>query len=107
MALVFLVLRGLGQVLTPIVAALIISYLLDPVVTTMARRLRIPRWAGTLILFLLGLLAVAVALVAAIPALVREIHTLGEYVLRLRGPLVDWCRADRRNRGAEEFHSAI
>ncbi|MCA9668190.1 MAG: AI-2E family transporter [Myxococcales bacterium] len=70
---VFAVIRGLGAVLAPVVAALVLSYLLDPIVGWLERRARLPRWAGTLVLFLLGLLVVVVVFVLVVPRIVREI----------------------------------
>lgn len=94
LALVFIVLRWLGPVLTPVFAALILAYLFDPVVTHLHRRLKVPRTAGTGILFVAGLLVLAAILVAVIPAMVREVRAFAEafpgYLTRVEASFVPW-----------------
>jgi predicted PurR-regulated permease PerM len=93
-SLLFVVLRGLGAVLTPVAAALVLSYLLDPIVTWMEKRLGWPRWVGTLVLFLTALLILGALLLLVVPLLVREIHSFAEavpgYATRIRGTVVPW-----------------
>lgn len=90
----FALIRGLSAVLAPVVAALILSYLLDPVVSWLERRLRVPRWAGTLVLFLIGTLFIVIMLVLVLPRLVRELgHFAGgveDWIKHARGAFVPW-----------------
>ncbi len=94
LALLFIALRGLGPVLVPVAAALILAYLLDPLVTHLNRRLRLPRAAGTAVLFVAGLLFIAALLVLVVPAMVREVRAFAEafpgYLARVRANLVPW-----------------
>jgi predicted PurR-regulated permease PerM len=95
--LLYVVVRGVGQVLTPVAAALVLSYLLDPVVSWLERRFRVPRWLGSLLLFLLGLLLVIVVILLVVPVLVREIHAFAEsvpvYLQRMRDTVVPWVQS--------------
>ena len=96
LAMLFAVVRGLGNVLTPVAAALVLSYLLDPVVSGLERRLRVPRWFGSLLLFLLVLLAVTLVLLVLVPLLVRELQSFAEavpvYLQRTRDSIVPWVQ---------------
>jgi predicted PurR-regulated permease PerM len=94
LGIVFIVLHGLQQVLTPIAAALVLSYLLDPIVSFFERRLRVPRWAGSILVFVLALLLATAVLLVVVPVVVREIHSFAEevpgYVTKVRGAVVPW-----------------
>jgi predicted PurR-regulated permease PerM len=94
LAVLFVVLRGISQVLTPVITALVLSYLLDPLVGWLQRRLHMPRWLGTTVIFLLSLLLLVTVLVVVIPLIVRELRTFAEaipgYVSRLRASTVPW-----------------
>jgi predicted PurR-regulated permease PerM len=94
LALLFVVLRGIGGVLAPVVGSLVLSYLLDPVVSWLQRRLHLPRWVGTTVIFLLLMLAVAAVIIVVIPLIVRELSTFAEsvpaYVGRFRSTVVPW-----------------
>lgn len=87
-------LRALAAVLTPLALALVLSYALDPPVSWMHRRWRLPRWAGTLLLFLLALLVVFLLLLLVLPLVARELSLVGEalpgHLLRWRASLVPW-----------------
>jgi predicted PurR-regulated permease PerM len=91
---IFALLRGIGGVLTPVAAALVLSYLLDPVVEWMQKRLRINRGWGTLVLFLVALLLLVVVILLVVPLMVRQIHTFVEavpaYVQRIQEMAVPW-----------------
>lgn len=95
LGILFVVLRGLGPVLTPVAAALVLAYLLDPVVSAMDRRLRLPRWAGTLLLFVLTVLVVALGILLLAPVLVHEINAFREavpgYVDKISDTLIPWA----------------
>jgi predicted PurR-regulated permease PerM len=87
-------LRALAAVLTPLALALVLSYALDPPVSWLQRRWLLPRWAGTLLLFLVALLLVGLGLLLLLPLVAREISlvadALPEHLLRLRDSLVPW-----------------
>lgn len=91
---VFAIIRGVGGVLTPVAAAMVLSYLLDPVVEWMQKRLRINRGWGTLVLFLLALLLLVIVILLVVPLMVRQIHTFLEavpaYVDRIQALAVPW-----------------
>lgn len=90
LGVLFAVLRGLGKVLTPVVAALVLSYLLDPLVSWAERRLKMPRWASTLLILLLGLFAVVLVFSLLIPVLVDELHQFGTRIQHLPKTLLPW-----------------
>lgn len=88
------VLKALAAVLTPVAAALVLSYLLDPLVEWMQRRLKIGRVAATIILFLVALLLVATVVLIVVPLLVRELGVFAEnvpaYIKSLRLKALPW-----------------
>jgi predicted PurR-regulated permease PerM len=96
LSLLYIVVRGIGPVLTPIVAALFLSYLLDPAVSFLERRLRFPRWAGTLVLFFVVVLGFVLLFLLVIPLVVREIHTFADavpgYASKIRAFLIPWIQ---------------
>jgi predicted PurR-regulated permease PerM len=61
----------------PLLLALAIAYLLDPLVTRLERR-RVPRALGVLITSLLFLAALALVLVFVVPAIGSQLHRLAE-----------------------------
>ncbi|MDB6068286.1 MAG: hypothetical protein JWR26_4494 [Pedosphaera sp.] len=65
----------LSAVLLPVAMALIIAYILDPVVEFFVRK-RIPRMLSIVLVFLLGLLCVAGLLGSVVPGMVRESRKL-------------------------------
>ncbi|MDI3257398.1 MAG: AI-2E family transporter [Kyrpidia sp.] len=67
----------LGDVATPFVVALIISYLLNPVVEALVKR-GVPRGISILIIYALFLLVGAAAAVRGIPALIEQMKNLAE-----------------------------
>jgi predicted PurR-regulated permease PerM len=89
-----LVIHGLSAVIAPLAGAMLVSYLLDPVVSFLERRLRVPRWLGTLVLFVVALLAVVVVILLVIPVLVRELQAfasdVGDYLRRIRTTVIPW-----------------
>jgi predicted PurR-regulated permease PerM len=93
-AVLYLVIKGVGQVLTPVAAALIISYLLDPVVSWLERRLRLARWLGTLILFVVCMIVASAVFLLVVPVLVREIQAFSEavpsYMHKIRASVTPW-----------------
>ncbi|MCC6746321.1 MAG: AI-2E family transporter [Deltaproteobacteria bacterium] len=95
--LLFLAIRRLSGVLAPVAGALLLSYLLDPLVGWLERRLRLPRWAGTLLLFVAGLLVLAAALILVVPLVARELEifatALPGYLRKLRATVDPWVAA--------------
>lgn len=98
LVLLFVALRGLGPVLSPVAAALLLSYLLDPLVTGLERRFRVARWLGSLLLFVVALLLLSVLLLVVVPIMVREIHTFAEavpgYIAKIRTTVVPWIESN-------------
>ncbi|OYU50008.1 MAG: AI-2E family transporter [Rhizobiales bacterium PAR1] len=76
-----------SSVLTPFVAALILAYLLDPLVDWL-ERMRLGRLTATLLVLLLFVLIFVVVLLAAMPLMINQtsalIAKLPEYVTRLQ-----------------------
>ena len=108
-----------GSLLAPFVLALVLAYILDPLVDLLQRR-RIPR-AGAILLLTLPALAILAALVlVAIPAAVGQlgsvldrtpvlidrvegwIDSLGDWWLRVNVPLVDEQRLLEQVRGVDQ-----
>lgn len=73
----FWLLESLGGVLTPFVIALVLAYILDPAVDALQRR-RVPRSLAILLLALPVLALLALAVVAGIPALFRQVGEIVE-----------------------------
>jgi predicted PurR-regulated permease PerM len=97
LVLFYVVLRGVGQVLTPVAAALVLSYLLDPVVSWLERRFGLARWLGSLLLFLVALLLLTAVVLLVVPVLVREIHAFADsvpvYLQRMVNTVVPWVQS--------------
>jgi putative permease len=87
--LVFLLLIGfvliffLGNMLTPFFAALVIAYLLDGMVIRL-QRLKLPRIASVVIVFLLFMIALFLVLIGLLPMMSRQI---GQLVQELPGKI--------------------
>lgn len=69
------ILQQLSSVLLPLAIAGIIAYLLDPVVDYLERR-RIPRPWAIIVVFLIGVLVVALMLATVLPRVIRETQAL-------------------------------
>lgn len=80
--------RPVGVLLAPALLALLIVYLLNPVVTALERR-GVPRWLGTGIAYLgfLGILGTVLALV--VPRFVTQLTNFAEFVPELGERLVE------------------
>ena len=95
LVLLLAMLRALGPILTPVVAALVLSYLFDPLVCWFHRRLGWSRWAGTLLIGFLVLLAVGAVLVTVVPVMISEIQHFVEavpgYLRRIPEQMVPWA----------------
>lgn len=87
---VFLLLQGLGRVLTPVVAALVLTYLLDPPVSWMASRMRMPRWLGTLVLLVITVAALVLVLVLILPVIAHELEVFALRLEQLPQTLLPW-----------------
>lgn len=94
LGLLYVVVRGLGPVLIPVAAALVLSYLLDPLVTGLERRFKVPRWRGSALLFVVALALLGALLVLVIPIMIREIQSFSEavpwYVKKIRSIALPW-----------------
>lgn len=90
----FLLLRKLESILLPIAASLLLAYIMDPFVAWMTRRLNLPRWLGSLIIFGAGVLALLAILLFLIPLLIHEltlfIQAIPDYLIRTRDAVVPW-----------------
>lgn len=97
LALLYVVVRGLGPVLTPVAAALVLSYLLDPIVTRLEARFKVPRWRGSALLFVVALGLITAVLVIVVPIIIREIQSFSEavpgYVQKIRNTVLPWIEA--------------
>lgn len=96
-----------GPVLLPFVLGLAIAYLLNPVVSFLARR-KIPRWIAALAILGLFILFVAGAIALAVPHLYREAVDLAnampgyiDHLWQMTGPYVGWAQ-DRFANGETE-----
>lgn len=56
----------------PVLIALVLAYITNPLVTWLGRRLRLPRWAGTTLIMLGGLLFVALIALAVVPPMTNQ-----------------------------------
>ncbi len=63
---------ALRSILTPVVFALTLAYIFNPLVDWMERRLQIPRWGGTGLIMATGALAVTLALLLGVPVLIQQ-----------------------------------
>lgn len=92
-ALVALLVLYLAQPLIPfVIAAGIIAFLLDPIITFLVRRVRLPRWVAVLLAYLVLLVCLALALLYGVPALIDAIRELIWYVPGLLNQAVNWLR---------------
>jgi len=64
------------SVLLPVVLALVLAYIFNPIVTFLHRRARMPRWFGTTAVMLAAAAAVAVAMLLIVPPIVTQASTL-------------------------------
>ncbi|AIQ65091.1 permease [Paenibacillus stellifer] len=69
----------LKAVLAPLLAAMIISYVLNPVVSLLARR-KMPRGAAVLLIYAVFLTALAVIAINLIPMLIEQLEELNEHL---------------------------
>ncbi|NBC11265.1 MAG: AI-2E family transporter [Planctomycetes bacterium] len=69
---IFGLIYAVRSVLTPVVFALVLAYIFNPVVTWMDRKLRIPRWGGTTVIMGVGALVLLVSLGVGVPILVEQ-----------------------------------
>lgn len=75
---IVLLLNKLSGVLLPFVVALLLAYLLDPVVTWFQKRLRNKRWAALLITFFIILVLHAAFYAIVIPSVINEVEKFQE-----------------------------
>ncbi len=97
LVLLYVVVRGLAPVLTPVAAALVLSYLLDPIVTKLQTRFKVPRWRGSALLFVVALGLITAVLVIVVPIMIREIQAFSEavpgYVQKIRNTVLPWIES--------------
>lgn len=92
----FWILATTGFLLAPFVLALVLAYILDPLVDVLERR-RVPRALGILLLGLPVVAALVLALVFGLPALGDQISDLIQRTPELLQRVADWMEAlDRR-----------
>lgn len=75
--------------LIPFLAAMVVSYVLQPVVELLVRR-RVPRGAAILIIYFAFSVVVVVAIVQAIPAVARQMTQLGNHIPELLTRADQW-----------------
>lgn len=90
--ILFWVLDTTGFVLAPFVLALVLSYILDPVVDVLERR-QVPRSAAILLLALPVLAGIVLGIVFGLPALGNQVSELIERAPALLQRLADWIEA--------------
>ncbi len=69
----------LREILTPFIIALIISYVLNPVVSLLGAR-KVPRTIAVLLIYALFIMSMTVILMNVIPMLVRQLAELNEHM---------------------------
>ncbi len=69
---IFGLIYAVRSVLTPVVFALVLAYIFNPLVTWLDHKLRLPRWGGTALIMGLGTLVLLISLVVAVPVLVEQ-----------------------------------
>ncbi|HSG85231.1 MAG TPA: AI-2E family transporter [Candidatus Limnocylindrales bacterium] len=79
-----------GDALGPFVLGLLVAYILDPVVTFLNRRLRLPRWIGILALYVL---IVAVLVLVGRITILALVEQLADFVDQLPELLRQWVGA--------------
>ncbi|MEM8558076.1 MAG: AI-2E family transporter [Bacteroidota bacterium] len=79
----FWLLRTLGGVLAPFVIVWLLAYLLDPVVVWAEGRLKMPRWASTLLLTLLVVGLLVLVSLLFVPNLIAQVELLAQRVIGL------------------------
>ena len=92
--MVFWLLSTTGSVLAPFVLAVVLSYILDPLVDSLERR-RIPRTAAILLLTIPVIALLAVLAFVAIPATARELGDVLEQAPVFFQRVADWLDAAR------------
>jgi putative permease len=75
----FLVIALFGKILAPVLASLILAYMLEGVVSWV-ERLRIPRMVGVLLVYIIFLAALLFALFALLPMLSRQVGQLVQQI---------------------------
>jgi predicted PurR-regulated permease PerM len=88
------VLKELSGVIWPLAFAGVLAYLLDPVVATLQRRVRIPRSRAILLVFFLGVMMVMALAATVVPQIIVETKQLADqiptYAERLKSELSAW-----------------
>lgn len=74
-------LSQMQSVLTPVVFALVLAYIFNPLVTLLARRCKVPRWAGTGLIMAAAGIILLMAMAVAVPLLVDQSSQL---ILKLK-----------------------
>jgi predicted PurR-regulated permease PerM len=91
--LVALLVLYLAQPLIPfVIVAGIITFLLDPIITFLVGRARLPRWAAVLLAYLVLLVCLALAIFYGVPALINAIRELVWYVPGLLNQAITWLK---------------
>ncbi|MEM8598844.1 MAG: AI-2E family transporter [Bacteroidota bacterium] len=85
--LAFWLLRTLGGVLAPFVLVWLLAYLLDPAVQWAGRKLKMPRWAASLLLTLLVVGVLVLIVLLFVPNLIAQVETLAQRVIELLSTL--------------------
>lgn len=84
----------LGGVLAPFIVAIVVAYILDPLVDRLEEK-RVPRLAGVAILGLPVLAGIALLVIFGIPALANQIEELAEQVPDALERIVTWLEGMR------------
>ncbi len=86
----------LFTILTPFLIAMVISYLLNPLVTVLNKR-NVPRPIAVLLIYLSFILIVTVIVMNTLPTLVHQLKDVGEHIPQLIAHVQKWVEDYRSN----------
>jgi predicted PurR-regulated permease PerM len=81
--------KTIEMVLAPFAIALLLAYLLDPVVTRLERH-RIPRWASTLGIILLGIAIIILILMIVVPMMIQQFGSILQMLSGISSQVSNW-----------------
>ncbi len=102
---------ALRSVLLPLVIALGLAYIFNPIVTWLHRRLRLPRWAGTGAVFIAAMWVVLILGLLILPPLIsqgiNQINKAKNYPDQIRLLVQEQSEKHRSDRPADESAGAL
>jgi predicted PurR-regulated permease PerM len=85
-----ILLRLLWQFLTPLALALLLTYILNPIVNFVETRTRWPRIGAVLFVYLILILALLLAPLTVVPILIQQITGIALNIATVQQELIDW-----------------